>query len=348
MQGIPALIIIFVSLFILYSYYGLYFLFAPFWIIILVIINNIIMNYAKHFTIARAKLNDGIGVAANEMVKGMKNIKFNVWEYVSLEKIMTFRRGEADQTKKFNLLMFNSTNLTTIIPSAIVSSIYIMRVSNQENFTISEVFFMISLCQMLVMPSTGLVRLMNFRVRSKISKARISNFMAIDTESVSNRTENLPKGTLTLQNYSATWIDPVQAEKLRNLDPTKKVVSTLQESKAILVLDDISITFQPGKLYIILGSVGSSKSSLIHALLGELSTVHGKNEMSGSVGYVPQTAFNNNDILRNNITYGREFDQDLYVDTVIKCGLYDDLEMFPSRDFTEIGERGINLSGGQK
>lgn len=210
---------------------------------------------------------------------------------------------------------------------------------------------MVSLCQMLVGPSTGLVRLLNFRIRSRISKQRISNFMEIDSEAVSNRTDNQPKGTLTLQNYSATWVDPVQAEKLRNLDPTKKNTANTQgqsTKQAILTLDNVSITFEPGKLYIILGSVGSSKSSLIHALLGELSTVHGRNEVSGSIGYVPQTAFNNNDILRNNITYGREFDLDLYVDTVIKCGLYDDLEMFPSRDYTEIGERGINLSGGQK
>ena len=198
MQGIPSVILILVSLFILFYYYGVYFLFAPLWIIILMIINNVIVNYAKQFTIARAKYNDGIGLAANEMVKGMKNIKFNVWEYVSLEKIMNLRRGEADQTRKFNFLMFISANLTTIIPSAIISSIYIMRVSNQEVFTVSEVYFMISLCQMLVGPSTGLVRLLNFRVRSKISKARISNFMEIDADAVSNRTENQPKGTLTL------------------------------------------------------------------------------------------------------------------------------------------------------
>lgn len=154
MSGIPSVILIIVSLAILYYYYGLYFLFAPFWIICLMIFNNIIMNYAKKFTIARAKYNDGIGLAANEMVKGIKNIKFNVWEYVSLEKIMTLRRGEADQTKKFNLLMFSSNNLTTIIPSVIISSIYIATTNNEKRFTLPEVFFMISLCSMLIGPST--------------------------------------------------------------------------------------------------------------------------------------------------------------------------------------------------
>jgi len=87
---------------------------------------------------------------------------------------------------------------------------------------------------------------------------------------------------------------------------------------------------------------------MIHACLGELSKIAGKSEFSGSVGYVPQTAFNTNETVRNNIIYGKPFDQELYVDTIVRCGLYDDLELFPSKDFTEIGERGVNLSGGQK
>lgn len=52
--------------------------------------------------------------------------------------------------------------------------------------------------------------------------------MSIDSDAVSNRTDNLKKGTLMLQNYSATWVDPVQAEKLKNLDPTKKTVKNAE------------------------------------------------------------------------------------------------------------------------
>jgi len=113
-------------------------------------------------------------------------------------------------------------------------------------------------------------------------------------------------------------------------------------------LTNIDYRFEPGKLYIVLGSVGSGKSSLIHACLGELCTMQGDCKLNGKIGYVPQIAFNTNDILRNNITYGKEFQLELYVDTLVRCGLYDDINMFPTKDFTEIGERGINLSGGQK
>ena len=74
--------------------------------------------------------------------------------------------------------------------------------------------------------------------------------------------------------------------------------------QSLPVLTEIDICFEPEKLYIILGSVGSGKTSLIHACLGELCTVEGACMLNGKVGYVPQLAFNTNDILRNNITYG--------------------------------------------
>lgn len=99
---------------------------------------------------------------------------------------------------------------------------------------------------------------------------------------------------------------------MKSIDPNKKKNSSLDKkdtkTAAIKVLEDISIEFKPGKLYVILGSVGSGKSSMIHACLGELSKISGKCEFSGSVGYVPQTAFNTNETVRNNIIYGKPFD----------------------------------------
>ena len=111
-------------------------------------------------------------------------------------------------------------------------------------------------------------------------------------------------------------------------------------------IQNIFFNCKPGKLYIVLGSIGSGKTSLIHACLGELFTLKGESRISGKIGYVPQYPFNSNDILRNNITYGKEFDLELYLDTLVRCGLTEDIKMFPSKDLIEIGERGVNLSGG--
>ena len=52
--------------------------------------------------------------------------------------------------------------------------------------------------------------------------------------------------------------------------------------------------------------------------------------------------------LRDNILFGKPFNKKKYVETVCACQLESDLSIMPAGDFTEIGEKGINLSGGQK
>ena len=68
----------------------------------------------------------------------------------------------------------------------------------------------------------------------------------------------------------------------------------------------------------------------------------------GSVAYMGQRPFIQNSTLRDNITFGLPFDQRKYDQTLFECALLPDLKVLPGGDMTEIGERGINLSGGQK
>ena len=290
---------------------------------------------------------------ANEIIKGIKSIKFNVWEKVTQAKVMEARKLESYSYSKFNIIIFIANNIGIMVPYSIIVCIYIFRTNDGETFGLGDVYFLISLCSMLIGPTLMLMRTINSRVRTQLSYARFDNFMALDFEKSDSKNPALPVGTVKLENYSATWVDPVKAQQLKSIDPSKKAKQgTISEQEkgqsATKVLEDINVEFEPGKLYIILGSVGSGKSSIIHACLGELSKITGKTHFSGKLGYVPQSAFNTNQTVRNNITYGQEFDRELYIDTVVKCGLYDDLEMFPSKDLTEIGERGVNLSGGQK
>lgn len=69
---------------------------------------------------------------------------------------------------------------------------------------------------------------------------------------------------------------------------------------------------------------------------------------SGFVSYCSQTPWVVNDTLRGNILFGRPYDEDRYEHVIEACALLDDLAVLPAGDQTEIGERGINLSGGQK
>lgn len=100
-----------------------------------------------------------------------------------------------------------------------------------------------------------------------------------------------------------------------------------------------------------IGKVGSGKTSLISALLGEMYNLNPRSHIylnSSSIAYVPQQAWIKNATLKQNILFDKEYEEDLYEAVIDACALRSDLELMPAGDETEIGEKGINLSGGQK
>ncbi len=102
------------------------------------------------------------------------------------------------------------------------------------------------------------------------------------------------------------------------------------------------------ELTAIVGNVGSGKSSLLAALLGQMQLINGTSKVCGSISYTPQEAWLLNMTLRENIIFGGDFDETLYNEVIRVCALSRDLKLMPDGDRTEIGERGINLSGGQR
>lgn len=97
-----------------------------------------------------------------------------------------------------------------------------------------------------------------------------------------------------------------------------------------------------------MGTVGSGKSSLISAFLGEMDKTAGRVNTIGAIAYVAQQAWIQNATLRDNILFGKTFNKSLYDKVIDACALTPDFAMLPAGDQTEIGEKGINLSGGQK
>jgi ATP-binding cassette subfamily C (CFTR/MRP) protein 1 len=114
------------------------------------------------------------------------------------------------------------------------------------------------------------------------------------------------------------------------------------------VLKNINIRLEKNSLSAVVGTVGSGKSSLISAFLGEMEKISGRVNTVGSIAYVAQQAWIQNASLRDNILFGKSFDKVLYDKVIESCALKPDFEMLPAGDQTEIGEKGINLSGGQK
>ena len=159
-----------------------------------------------------------------------------------------------------------------------------------------------------------------------VSLTRINKFMnseELDPDNVSHDEEF--QSPVVAQKASFAWTDP---EK-----PT---------------LRELSFRVPEGSMTAVVGAVGSGKSSLLSALLGEMKRTRGTVNVFGQVAYVPQQAWIQNCTLQGNITFGKRFNKELYDRVVEACALGPDLEMLPGGDQIEIGEKGINLSGGQK
>ena len=116
-----------------------------------------------------------------------------------------------------------------------------------------------------------------------------------------------------------------------------------------LVLSDLSLTVIPGEFVAVIGPVGSGKTSLLKAVMGEMHKSSGEMEVNGRVAYCGGSeCWILNATVKDNIVVGREVDEGRYRRVVEACALGPDLQALPAGDNTEIGERGINLSGGQK
>ncbi|CAN3362979.1 oligomycin resistance ATP-dependent permease Yor1p [Diutina catenulata] len=113
---------------------------------------------------------------------------------------------------------------------------------------------------------------------------------------------------------------------------------------------DLNLTINRGEFIMVCGSIGSGKSSLLHAIAGSMNV---ENPSTAVVDVNAESIFCSepwiqNATIRDNILFGREYDDDLYKEVIFACALEEDILNLPGGDKTEIGERGVTLSGGQK
>jgi ABC-type multidrug transport system fused ATPase/permease subunit len=127
-------------------------------------------------------------------------------------------------------------------------------------------------------------------------------------------------------------------------DDTIDIVTETQ----LLTLSRVDFKALKGEIIAIVGQVGSGKSSIMSALLGDMKMTFGQMGIKGRIAYAGQRPFIQNCTLRDNIYFGCPSDKEKYERTLYECALLPDLKVLPAGDLTEIGERGINLSGGQK
>lgn len=229
------------------------------------------------------------------------------------------------------------------------------------------IFVSIGLFGMLNKPLGLASMVISMSIAVKIGVKRIESFLVeeeIDATVVqrySRQQSRKDKQAMAIEIEDGTFAwekDPVVADSdtLEISDADAERQPLLSGSSATMTtrklyrpaLCDINLDISSGSLTAVVGRIGQGKSSLLNAIMGEMYKKQGSVKVYGDVAYVPQQAWICNATVKDNILFGKPFDQDLYDQIVTASGLRPDLEMLPAGDLTEIGERGINISGGQK
>lgn len=131
-------------------------------------------------------------------------------------------------------------------------------------------------------------------------------------------------------------------------ESTPDTASTVLEDREPFKLQNMDFSIGRNELVAVIGGVGSGKSSLLAALAGDMRKTKGEVTMGASRAFCPQYAWIQNATVKDNILFGKEMDKAWYKEVIEACALQADLDMLPQGDLTEIGERGITVSGGQK
>ena len=153
---------------------------------------------------------------------------------------------------------------------------------------------------------------------------------------------------------------PTVEEMITNKDEVKEIIKDgckiqIPVPEGIqydVTLKNINFMVKPGEVLGIIGEVGSGKSSLLQAILNCLILLNPKEcdgvHIKGKVGYVSQIPWIQNETIKNNILFFKKYNKARYEKVLEKCQLKYDLDILEGGDLTEIGEKGVNLSGGQK
>ncbi|KAI0066574.1 P-loop containing nucleoside triphosphate hydrolase protein [Artomyces pyxidatus] len=186
--------------------------------------------------------------------------------------------------------------------------------------------------------------------QAKVSMDRITDFLQ-NTELLDEYTtsaehvviDEAHKEEIGFGRASFTWSN----------DDAVSGAETPSKRKFVLRIDG-EVKFMKGSINLIVGPTGSGKTSLLMALLGEMHFIPSGNESwynlprEGGVAYAAQESWVQNETIRHNILFGSPYDETRYNDVVYQCGLKRDLSLFDAGDKTEVGEKGLTLSGGQK
>lgn len=149
--------------------------------------------------------------------------------------------------------------------------------------------------------------------------------------------------------------DAKTLETTKSYDPKKPIevkmknVSAKWDNETVNdTISNISFSIENASKVAIIGRVGAGKSSIVQVILGELPVESGELQLNGIVSYASQEPWIQQGTVQQNILFKEPLDSERYGRVISACSLTRDIELWSEGDKTIVGERGVNLSGGQK
>lgn len=274
----------------------------------------------------------------NEWLNSMKVLKLYNWEKKISEKVLKARAAELSLISKGLKYMTCVIFLNWGTRNYLIMAVLITMTLSGIQLTPGNVFAGSSVIGTLNMAIRFVPDIISNFVQSLISYKRIQDFFQCRDISAYIQRGSIDYA-IDINNASFSWEASQQSTS-----------GELHETKSIL--KDISIKVKRGELVAVVGKVGSGKSSIIQALIQNMNLIKTSESsyvsISGKVAYVSQEAWIQNTTIKKNILFGSDENKEKYEHVLKVCQLDDDLKILPAGDSTEIGEKGINLSGGQK
>lgn len=266
----------------------------------------------------------------SEILQSIKSIKLYAWEQPMLRRLFAIRNDkELVMAKRIGHFNAFSMFLWNTIPFAITITCLVAFVKLTRISLIPSIIFpALSLFDFITEPIMQLPDAIVAIVEATNCFARLDKFFSMkENESKVVRLDKpvLPNDvTVSVKDATFSWDSDNVA--LRN----------------------VNLTARCGQLTCIVGKVGTGKSALIKAILGEVPISKGSVEVNGSIAYCAQHPWIQNASVRENILFGKNYNERFYNRVVAACQLTVDFEILPEGDATMVGEKGIALSGGQR
>ncbi|KAI6185629.1 Multidrug resistance-associated protein 1-like isoform X1 [Aphelenchoides besseyi] len=294
------------------------------------LIGLFLSRYVSRFTDKQMKFKDERLKLVNDLLNGIRIIKLYAWEDPMQKITANIRKREINEIFKSKLIdgvLEASFNSSPMIATIVTFYLFVVVDGNQLNPR--SAFMTIFLFDLVRFATFKFPRLFIGLVNTIVSMRRVLKFLQLEerSERAIKPSTSSDEFAVQMSNASFSWTNSLKCKNLSNL----------------------TVNIRPGQLVGVIGSVGSGKSTLLSAIAGELEAIDGECEIrANSMAYVSQQAWIQNLTLRDNVLFSSHFDVDRYEKTLDACCLREDIMLLPSGDLTEIGEKGINLSGGQR